>query len=52
MIDKLLPLIYALVGILTYIGAVCLLKWAIRKDVDRKLEKEWGDSYTKYKKKK
>lgn len=52
MIDKLLPLIYALIGILTYIGAIYLLKWAIRKDVDRELEETWGDSYTQYKKKK
>ena len=45
-------ILYVLAAVLTYIGAAELLKWAIRKDVDRQLEKEWGSSYTKYRNRK
>ena len=44
--------LYVLTGIATYIGAVALLKWAIRRDVERDLEKECGSSYTQYKNRK
>lgn len=44
--------LYVLIGIVTYIGAIALLKWAIHRDVERDLEKEWGSSYTQYKNRK
>ena len=44
--------LYVTIGIVTYIGAIALFKWAIHKDVDKELEKQWGSSYTQYKNRK
>ena len=52
MIDKLFPILCVATAAIAYILANLLIKWAIKKDVERELEEEWGESYTQYKKKK